>query len=32
MPEPRTALIELSESLWVADRPQRFHGLEGGPR
>ena len=30
--ELRRALRELSENLWIADRPQRFHGLEVGTR
>jgi len=32
MREPRPALVELSENIWIADRPQRFYGLEVGAR
>jgi hypothetical protein len=32
MPEPSPALRALDRDLWVADRPQRFYGLEVGTR
>jgi hypothetical protein len=32
MSEPRPALRPLAQDLWIADRPQRFYGLEVGTR
>jgi hypothetical protein len=32
MPERSTPLYELSKNIWIAERPQRFYGLEVGTR
>jgi hypothetical protein len=32
MAEPRTALLPLARDLWIAERRQRFYGLEVGTR
>jgi Domain of unknown function (DUF4336) len=32
LPERSTPLYELSKNIWIAERPQRFYGLEVGTR
>lgn len=32
MRQPSTPLYELSKNIWIAERPQRFYGLEVGTR
>ena len=32
MRQPSTPLYELSKNIWIAERPQRFYGIEVGTR